>query len=62
MKVDMSPKAITARLKATSELRDLCIALGGDRLREKIFSTLSEECRQKILLKKKETQKNSSFL
>jgi hypothetical protein len=33
MKVDMSPQAITARLKQTSELRRLCIALGAKRLR-----------------------------
>ena len=36
MKTDMSPKAVTARLKKTSELRRLCIALGGDRLKEKL--------------------------
>jgi hypothetical protein len=33
----MSPEAITARLKKTSELRDLCIALGGERLKKKLF-------------------------
>lgn len=32
----MSPRAITMRLKKTSELRKLCVALGGDRLKEKI--------------------------
>jgi hypothetical protein len=26
--VDMSPKAVTARLKLASELRDLCLLLG----------------------------------
>ena len=36
MKIDMSPQAVTARLKKTSELRRLCIALGGDRLKEKL--------------------------
>jgi len=36
MKTDMSPNAITMRLKKTSELRKLCIALGGDRLKEKL--------------------------
>ena len=36
MKTDMSPQAVTARLKKTSELRRLCIALGGDRLKEKL--------------------------
>jgi hypothetical protein len=35
MKTDMSPQAVTARLKKTSELRSLCIALGGDRLKKK---------------------------
>lgn len=33
MKTDMSPQAITARLRQTSELRRLCIALAGKRLR-----------------------------
>ncbi len=36
MKIDMSPHAITMRIKKTSELRRLCIALGGDRLKEKL--------------------------
>ncbi|CAK8718489.1 hypothetical protein KKHLCK_07655 [Candidatus Electrothrix laxa] len=36
MKTDMSPQAVTARLKKTSELRRLCIALGGDRLQKKL--------------------------
>lgn len=33
MKTDMSPQGITKRLKQTSELRRLCIALAGKRLR-----------------------------
>ncbi len=37
MKTDMSPEAVTARLKKTSELRDLCISLGGDRLKKKLL-------------------------
>jgi|GEM_PF-2822134 hypothetical protein len=36
MKTDMSSDAITMRLKKTSELRKLCIALGGDRLKERL--------------------------
>jgi hypothetical protein len=28
MKVDMSPKAVTARLRLASQLRRLCLALG----------------------------------
>ena len=28
MKVDMSPNAVTARLKLVSQLRNLCLALG----------------------------------
>jgi hypothetical protein len=28
MKVDMSPKAVTVRLKRVSQLRRLCVALG----------------------------------
>jgi hypothetical protein len=28
MKVDMSPKAVTVRLKRASQLRRLCLALG----------------------------------
>jgi len=39
MKIDMSPHSITMRLKKTSELRRLCIALGGDRLKEKLQNT-----------------------
>jgi hypothetical protein len=31
MKVDMSPEAITRRLRQTSELRRLCLALAGER-------------------------------
>ena len=42
MKTDMSPNAITMRLKKTSELRKLCIALGGDRLKER-FKTQKVE-------------------
>ncbi len=38
MKVDMSPHAITMRIKKVSELRRLCLALGGDRLRKKMQS------------------------
>ena len=37
MKTDMSPEAVTARLKKTSELRRLCISLGGDRLKKKLL-------------------------
>jgi hypothetical protein len=33
MKIDMSPHAITMRLKQSSELRKVCIALGGKRLK-----------------------------
>ncbi|XCN75084.1 MAG: hypothetical protein Q3M24_10240 [Candidatus Electrothrix aestuarii] len=39
MKTDMNPEAVTARLKKTSELRRLCISLGGDRLRKKLGNT-----------------------
>lgn len=42
MKTDMSPKAVTERLRLTSELRDLCIALGGERLRNKMREHLRE--------------------
>jgi len=33
MKTDMSAHAVTIRLKQTSELRRLCVALAGKRLR-----------------------------
>ncbi|WPD24044.1 MAG: hypothetical protein SD837_05655 [Candidatus Electrothrix scaldis] len=48
MKTDMSPEAVTARLKKTSELRRLCISLGGDRLRKKLGNTetLSDQMQQ----------------
>ena len=36
MKTDMSSRAVTMRLKQTSQLRRLCIALGGKRLRDRI--------------------------
>ncbi len=35
MKTDLSPQAITARLKQTSELRRLCVALGAKRLQSR---------------------------
>ena len=35
MKIDMSPEAITMRLKQTSQLRRLCIALADTRLKKK---------------------------
>lgn len=31
MSIDMSPQAVTARLKLTSQLRHLCLALGKTR-------------------------------
>lgn len=52
MKIDMSPQAVTARLKKTSELRRLCIALGGERLKNKLRNadsrtdTVQETCEQ----------------
>jgi hypothetical protein len=36
MKTDLSSAAITKRLKQTSELRRLCIALGGERLKKRL--------------------------
>lgn len=33
MKVDMSPQAISTRLKRVSQLRELCFALAGPRLK-----------------------------
>lgn len=36
MKIDMNPHSITMRIKKSSELRRLCIALGGDRLKERM--------------------------
>ncbi len=34
-KVDMSPEAVTARLKLVSELRDLCLLLGTAKIERK---------------------------
>lgn len=34
MKIDMSPHAVTRRLKMTSELRSLCLKLGSKRLKQ----------------------------
>lgn len=39
MKVDMSSKAVTVRLKRVSQLRRLCLALGKQRRIEKAEST-----------------------
>jgi len=36
----MSPEAVTRRLQQTSELRDLCIALGGERLKKRMLDEL----------------------
>jgi hypothetical protein len=36
MKVDMDPHSITMRIKKTSELRRLCFALGGERIKKKL--------------------------
>jgi hypothetical protein len=36
MKTDMSPHAVTVRLKLTSDLRDLCLSLGGKRLEKRV--------------------------
>ena len=33
MKIDYSPEAIDSRLRQASELRDLCLALAGPRLK-----------------------------
>ena len=41
MKTDMSPHAVTMRLKQTGELRKLCIALGGERLKKKLRKELA---------------------
>jgi len=47
MKTDMSPHAITQRIKKSSELRRLCIALGSNRLTERLkhppYSNRSED-------------------
>ena len=37
MKFDMNPHSVTMRLKKTSELRRLCMALGGERLKRRFF-------------------------
>lgn len=37
MKTDMSPQAITMRIRKTSELRKLCVALGGARMKRKLI-------------------------
>jgi hypothetical protein len=33
MKIDMSPAAVSTRLKRASQLRELCLALAGPRLK-----------------------------
>lgn len=46
MKTDMSPEAVTARLKKTSELRSLCISLGGDRLKKELLKKATVRAKQ----------------
>jgi hypothetical protein len=46
MKTDMNPHSITMRIKKSSELRRLCISLGGDRLKEKLHD---DQIRTKVL-------------
>ena len=36
MKINMSPHAVTMRIKQTSDLRRLCIALGSNRYKDNI--------------------------
>jgi hypothetical protein len=52
MKVDLSPQAITDRLKQSSELRDLCIALGGERLRVRLNARQQDTEIQTVMTKK----------
>jgi len=42
MKIDMSPHSITMRLKKTSELRKLCIAMGGNRLKKRLKKSMDK--------------------
>jgi hypothetical protein len=42
MKIDMSPHSITMRLKKTSELRKLCISMGGDRLKKRLKKSMDK--------------------
>jgi hypothetical protein len=53
-KVDMSPKAITARLKLMSELRDFCLLLGTATIEKK--SVLKSDRRRQDL---RSVRKNS---
>jgi hypothetical protein len=48
MKIKMTPHAITMRLKQTSMLRDLCLALGGNRLKEKIRKQQAQSSSRRI--------------
>ena len=41
-KIDMSDKAISRRLKAASDLRDLCLALGSKNQRSSVVAESSE--------------------
>jgi hypothetical protein len=42
MKTDMSPQAVTERLKLTSQLRSLCISLGGVRIQARLKKQLEK--------------------
>ena len=51
MQVDMSPEAVTARLKLASELRDLCLLLGTAKIES---NQISKKVKQKVGTPKKQ--------
>lgn len=46
MKTDMSSKAVTRRLRQTSKLRNLCLALGGERLQKRLRKKIFQQTQQ----------------
>ena len=63
MKTDMSPESITRRIRKTSELRRLCIALGGQRTKEKLKNLCTPQATQghgNYTEERRETFKNLS--
>ncbi len=56
MKIDRSPHAITMRLKQSSELRKVCIALGGKRLK-RLLKDKANRRREQVEGTKRDTHK-----
>ncbi len=59
MKVDMSAKAVSERLRLTSELRQPCLALAGDRLRKIQTATPHGMKDEEVILQTKKSSQSA---